>query len=96
MFTEDFSAFFDVANGFAVSATLNGVAVSGVFDNGTAIGAVGMMGMVSTSPSFVLPTASVPADPIGKTLVIGSSSYLVAANEPDGTGVTTLLLEKSA
>lgn len=96
MFTEDYSAFFDVANGFAVSATLNGVAVSGIFDNGNSIGAVGMMGMANTTPSFMLPTASVPASPIGISLVTGSASYLVASHEPDGTGVSVLLLEKSA
>ena len=96
MFSEDLSAFFDVANGFAASATLNGSAVSGIFDNGNILGSVGMMGMSSTAPSFTLPAASVPASPIGTSLVIGLSSYLVAAHEPDGTGVSLLLLEKSA
>ena len=96
MFAEDLSAFFDVDGGFSVSATLDGAPVSGIFDNGTALGSVGMMGMSSTSPSFTLPTASVPDSPIGLAVVVGSASYLVAAHEPDGTGVSVLVLEKSA
>lgn len=96
MFSEDLGAFFGVANGFAVNAMLNSVSVSGIFDDSNSLGSVGMMGMASTAPSFVLPTASVPASPIGLPLVLGSASYLVAAHEPDGTGISVLLLEKSA
>lgn len=74
-------------------ATLNAVAVTGIFDNGYAPGSVGPYGMASTQPSLTLSTASVPADPVGMPVVVGAASYLVAAHEPDGTGISRLLLE---
>ncbi len=93
--TEDFSAFFAVSE-FASPATLGGVAVAGIFDNGYALGSVGTFGMASTQPSLTLPTASVPANPVGMAVVVGGSSYLVAAHEPDGTGISRVLLELTA
>ena len=95
MFTEDLSAFFSTAE-FATAATLNGVAVSGIFDAPLALGGVGEYGMASTQPAYTLPGASVPANPVGLALVIGATSYVVAAHEPDGTGVSRLLLERAA
>lgn len=74
-------------------ATLDGVAVSGIFDAAYVLAAAGTIGMADTRPAFTLPTASVPASPVGKPLVIGASNYLVAEHQPDGTGVSTLLLE---
>lgn len=92
MFTEDFSAFMNTAE-FATSVTLNGVTVPAIFDAAYALGSVGAYGMASTQPSLMLATADVPADPVGKTAVVGTVSYLVVAHEPDGTGVSRLLLE---
>ena len=94
MFTEDLSAFFSTAE-FATAATLNGVAVSGIFDAPLALGVVGEYGMASTQPSITLPTAQVPVDPVGTSVVVGGSTYLVAAHEPDGTGISRLLLESA-
>ncbi len=95
MFTEDLSAFFSTAE-FATAATLNGVAVAGIFDAPLALGGVGEYGMASTQPAYTLPSVSVPANPVGLALVIGATSYVVAAHEPDGTGVSRLLLERAA
>ena len=92
MFTEDFIAFMNTAE-FATSATLDGVVVPAIFDAAFALGSVGAYGMASTQPSLTLSTAHVPALPIGKTVVVDAVSYLVAAHEPDGTGVSRLLLE---
>jgi hypothetical protein len=39
--------------------------------------------------------ASVPASPVGKSIVIASVTYTVAEHQPDGTGVSTLLLERT-
>lgn len=78
------------------SATLAGVAVAAIFDNGYALGSVGALGMASSAPTLTLATASVPADPVGLAAVVGGVSYLVAAHEPDGTGVSRLLLESAA
>ena len=95
MFTENLSAFFA---DFGVAATLGGsTAVRGVFDEAYALGSVGLAGMAGAQPVFTLPTASItPADPVGQPLVIGARAFTVAAHEPDGTGVSRLILEAAA
>lgn len=92
MFVEKFSNF--LAD-FAVDATVAGQAVRGVFDNGFALGDVGMAGLASTQPVLAVPTASVPASPVGSAVVVAATNYLVAAHEPDGTGMSRLLLERA-
>lgn len=78
---------------FGVAATLDGNAVRGLFDNGYAQGNVGMLGMATTQPTLTLASTDVPADPVGAAVLVGVAAYVVAAHEPDGTGVTRLLLE---
>ena len=93
MFVEDHNAY--LAD-FAVDATVNGQAVRGIFDNGFALGDVGVTGVATAQPTLTLPTTSVPAAPVGKAAVVAAVSYVIAAHEPDGTGVSRLLLEVSA
>ena len=93
-FAESLTPFFD-AQGFASDATLAGAAVRGIFDNGSALGAVGIAGLATTQPSLTLPTAALPSPVVGAALVLGGQAYTVAAHEPDGTGVSLLLLEKA-
>lgn len=90
--TEDLAPFFA---DFAVDATVNGQAVRGIFDNSFASAEVGLVGMSSSRPMLTLPTASLSADPVGQTAVVGGTSYLVAVHQPDGTGVSTLMLERA-
>ena len=92
MFVEDLAAFF---TDFAASCTVGGVHVRAIFDNGYALGRVGMMGMAGTQPALMLATASVAADPVGLAAVVNGVSYVVAAHEPDGTGMSLLLLERA-
>ena len=93
-FTEDLSQFFNVAE-FATAATLDGAAVTGIFDALYIQGLVGAAGIASTGPAYMLPTASVPANPVGKALVVNGTTYSVAEHQPDGTGVSLLLLERT-
>ena len=93
MFAEDLNLFLP---DFGVAATLDGAATHGIFDNGYALGNVGLTGMASTQPSIVLPTANVPGSPIGAAVTVNATAYLVAAHEPDGTGISRLMLEASA
>ena len=94
-FAEDLSVFFNPAE-FADPATLGGVAVQGIFDKAYQFADVGGSGMAATQPVYTLATSAVPANPVGTTLVVGGVSYSVAAHEPDGTGVSLLLLERTA
>lgn len=73
---------------------LDGVPVSGIFDNAYALSNVGVVGMESAGPAFTMATASVPAAVRGKVLVVDGLSYSVQGHEPDGTGVSVLLLER--
>lgn len=91
-FNEDLSAFFA---DFADQAQLGGQPVRGIFDNGYALAAGGVVGLASTQPAFTLATSSVGPDVVGQTLVVGSTSYVVAEHQPDGTGVSLLLLERA-
>jgi len=90
--TEDLAPFFA---DFAVDATVNGQAVRGIFDNGWQAAEVGLVGMSSARPMLTLPTAGLSADPVGQTAVVNGTSYLVAVHQPDGTGVSTLMLERA-
>lgn len=92
MFTEDFSAYMNLAE-FATSVTLSGVTVAAIFDNAHALGSVGAYGMAAAGPVLLLASADVPAEPIGLAAVVSGTSYLVVAHEPDGTGVSRLILE---
>lgn len=73
-------------------ATINGVEVAGIFDNAYHAGDIGI-GMASTQPAFTTLTANVVGEAVGQLLVINGVSYYVAAPEPDGTGMSLLLLE---
>lgn len=94
MFAEDLSAFFDVAGGFAVNATVGAVSFPVIFDNGyqSALG-----GMVeSTGPVCQAKSADVSTVAQGTSITINAVAYRVREVQPDGTGVTTLFLERSA
>jgi hypothetical protein len=92
MFVEDLAPFFVE---FGSDATLNSVAVRAIFDNGYSLGSASGIGFASTQPRLTLPTASVPANPVGMVVVVASVNYLVAEHEPDGTGLSVLLLERT-
>jgi hypothetical protein len=96
MFAEDISAYFDTATGFAQACTVNGVSVDAIFDNGYSTGSVGALGMANTEPTLTLATALVPASPTGLPVVANGTNYLVALHEPDGTGISRLVLELAA
>lgn len=93
MFTEDHAAFFA---DFGQSATIGGQAVTGIFDSAHALGAVGDFGASTTQPRLTLPTAQVPANPVGQAVVVAEQDYVVEEHHPDGTGVSVLLLGASA
>lgn len=92
MFVENFSAFL---TDFGVNATVAGQAVRGIFDNGFALGSVGVTGIACAQPSLTLPTSSLVGEAVGQTVTINAVAYTVAAHEPDGTGMSRLLLERA-
>ena len=67
-------------------------AASGNADPMAAVDA--LLEAVWTRLSTVSP-AGLSANPVGQTAVVGGISYLVAVHQPDGTGVSTLMLERA-
>lgn len=79
-----------------VRASLDNVAVSGVYDNPYA---TALNGMATRQPRFQLLDQYAVRTVQGSTLRIidgaqAGTRYRVSGVEPDGTGVTTLLLER--
>jgi hypothetical protein len=92
MFTEDLDAFLDVDE-FATEATYDGAAtILGIFDNGASETTLGLAGVVGTAPQFLCKASDVDTDPAGKELVIGETTWTIVRGEPDGTGLTRLIL----
>ncbi len=94
MFAETLAPFFNTSE-FGSPATLAGVAVQGIFDAAYQLAGVGDVGMASTAPVFTLPTAQVPGGIVGQLLVASGINYTVVEHQPDGTGVSQLLLERT-
>jgi len=73
------------------TATIGASSVDGVFDNGHALALDVAAG---TRPSFLCNEDDLPALTLGTTTaVINSTTYTIVEREPDGMGLTTLVLE---
>lgn len=82
-------------------ATFDGVAqpVPCQFDNSYAVALAGPfdgMGVSTTQPRITCANASIPADPAGSAVVVAGEAYVVAEHQPDGTGMTVLMLRRVA
>ena len=92
MFAEDLAPFFDAATGFAQACVFsNGTTANCIFDNGYGEALQG----AGTTPTLTAATADVATIVRGHTVTINTVSYAVANVEADGTGVTTLVLERA-
>lgn len=95
----DILDFFELDD-FADTATYtpvggSAVSVLGIFDAPQASrNATDMMDITIPSPQFVCRTADVPAAADGDEIVIRTIAYTVRVVLTDGTGVSTLILEK--
>lgn len=98
--TADLLDFFELDD-FADSATYtptggSASTVLGIFDNPQAgRNATDMMDITIPAPQFVCRTADVPNAADGDHIVIRSTTYHVRVVLTDGTGVSTLILEKA-
>jgi hypothetical protein len=87
-FVEDLAPFF--ADFPAVDATLDGQALRVIFDREYV---QAFDGIGSTGPAATAPSASVGAATTSSMLVVAGNTYRVRSVQPDGTGVSLLLLE---
>lgn len=74
-----------------VNATLAGLPVSGIFDAEYQLQDMAT-GIISNAPVLTLPSANVPSNVVGASVVIGAKTYKVVEPMPDGTGITMLRL----
>lgn len=94
MFPEDLTPFFN-SDELADKAMLSGVEVVGVMEPGYQSASLDGFGVAAgSSPTFTLASASVPAQPEGKNLVVSTGpaagTYRIANARHDGTGVCIL------
>lgn len=72
-----------------VDMLLDGVPVRGFFSNAYFAQDLGGSG---SAPACTLPSSAVPADVVGKPLLVNATTYKVVETMPDGTGITVLRL----
>lgn len=97
-FTEDHSIFFDV-DGFAIAFTYTpaggaSVSLKGIFDEAY-FEQSGAFDVSGNQPQIMFETASLASAPAyGDAVCINETPFLIVEVQPDGTGITTLKLEK--
>ena len=89
MFVEDFTEFLDSTE-MADNATIGASTIAGIFDNQF----VEVHGIEGVRPVFTCAELNVSTIAHGDALTINTISYKVAGIQPDGTGLTSLILEK--
>lgn len=88
-FTEEFSDFLDTAV-FAENLTIGAATVAAIFDEAFS----DPLGIVSgTRPIALVASADVSTLAVGDTVTRGVTSYTVAEIQPDGTGLTRVMLK---
>jgi hypothetical protein len=92
-FTEDLTQFFDLDD-FAVEAEWSeapGEPVNVIFDKAF----IENLGIAGNSPVALGKESDFPDVAEGQTLTISGTVYTIITSQPDGTGVTTLIMEKA-
>ena len=91
----DDRAIFVGTDDFGVAATFGAATVNGIFDNEfVEVDAGGGVGFALQQPRFVCRTADVSTAAEGDTITINATDYTIRIVQDDGTGMTTLVLEK--
>lgn len=87
---------------FATAATYTlaaggDTALNGIFDNGyLAVGVPADLDISATQPQFLCRTADLPSSAAqDDTITVDSVTWRVRELQPDGTGLTSLVLEKN-
>ena len=85
----------------ALASVGGGALLPAVFDDSYTRGGVGGPGMASSDPALQIQDSTLSSDLVGATVqvygpdgVTLQDTYIVVHREPDGTGVTRLILER--
>ena len=101
MIAPDLEAFFDT-DAFAQTATYTRLGYPSaqlpvIFDSEySVVGGIGETGIGVASPQALCKTADVENASRGDTLLVGGTTYYIQEVQPDGTGITTLILSRDA
>jgi hypothetical protein len=91
VFAENLDAFFDTVTGHAVAATYDGAtAVDVIFDAAY----LEQFGVAGVRPVAVGKASVFPAAAVGKTLLIGATTYTIKGREPIDDGAIVALTRK--
>lgn len=90
---ENFDIYFDTRFG-GTNATIGGNPVVGIFDNEYVEIDNGVAPVVGTKPTLTVRDSDAVGAIAGTNVVVGSTNYKVIIPQPDGTGVTVLILER--
>lgn len=94
-FADDLTLLLDVEE-FATAVTYDGGTINGIFDNETIpVDAGGFTQVHQEQPRLTCRTTDVPSIAEGDAMMISATNYTVRAWIHDGTGVTTIQLEKA-
>jgi hypothetical protein len=92
---DDLADILDV-DAFASAVTYDGGTIYGIFDNETVpVDMGGGVPVHQEQPRLTCRTSDIPTIAEDQTMVIGGVTYLVKAWVHDGTGVSTIQLEKT-
>lgn len=76
---------------FATLANIEGLAVSGIFDRQY----VEYADIAGNHPTFLCPSEAASTIELGDEIRINKQPYTIAAIQPDGTGLTLLVLHEA-
>ena len=80
---------------FATAVTYDGGTINGIFDNETVpVDAGGFVPVHEEQPRLTCRTADVPSIAYDQTMIINATTYKIKAWVHDGTGVTSVQLER--
>jgi hypothetical protein len=75
-----------------VQVLIAGETVPGIFRKPYRVVRLGV-GVADTSPAVTVASSAVMADPVGQQIEVAGVPYVIGDDEPDGTGLTKLMLE---
>jgi hypothetical protein len=85
---ETLNAFF---SDFASTATVGGVTVEALWDAAY----TDPLGMAGNQPQLIVASEDLPSVAVGQAVTVNAVNYTVTGIEPDGTGITTLILRRA-
>ncbi len=89
--TDDLDIFFDNSE-FAIDILYNAATIQGIFDNEFFEVVEGSIGVETTIPRVLVKSSDVVGAAHDETMTINSIDYNIVGVQPDGTGLTLIIL----